>query len=247
MSKIHNLTKSCCLICDDKIDSINSFKIHSTKRQTHSLCQDCLSGYITPIITYMTENIRKRVSFKYYIDCPGSYHGAVRNKCKCIINPSYILKVISNNENLIDTYNNLYRVIYVASSNDLYICKNNECGEVIEKDKYYLQDDFSCPACKTTWCSKCNILPYHTGKSCLEHEVSERTTENGKLIHDLNENGTLKFCPKCKTPTIKNEGCNKISCIECGAHWCWLCRLDNIDYDHFNSEGVNPCANKLWI
>ena len=58
--------------------------------------------------------------------------------------------------------------------------------------------------------------------------------------------GKLKFCPQCKVPTLKNNGCNKMVCIRCHIKWCWLCTDTNIDYDHYNSGNVGRCSGKLW-
>jgi len=32
-----------------------------------------------------------------------------------------------------------------------------------------------------------------------------------------------KQCPKCKTPTEKNEGCNHMTCKRCRHEYCWIC------------------------
>lgn len=40
-------------------------------------------------------------------------------------------------------------------------------------------------------------------------------------------------CPKCKTPTYKDGGCNHITC-PCGCHWCYKC-----------GEGFG-CASKCY-
>lgn len=32
-----------------------------------------------------------------------------------------------------------------------------------------------------------------------------------------------KSCPICGMATMKNEGCNKMTCTNCGKHWCWKC------------------------
>jgi hypothetical protein len=44
---------------------------------------------------------------------------------------------------------------------------------------------------------------------------------------------TTKKCPRCKTPTEKNHGCNHMTCAMrgadgqiCGCDWCWICGRD---------------------
>jgi hypothetical protein len=46
-----------------------------------------------------------------------------------------------------------------------------------------------------------------------------------------------KPCPKCTTQTVKNGGCNHITC-PCGAHWCWTCGAGSADDVPFNSGSI---------
>ena len=100
--------------------------------------------------------------------------------------------------------------------------------------------------CKITWCKDCLITPYHEYKSCIEVEYENKKSENGKFIWDMNNKGLLKFCPDCKAPSIKNNGCNKMICSNCNVIWCWLCLTTQIDYDHYNTILSGLCKGKLW-
>lgn len=62
----------------------------------------------------------------------------------------------------------------------------------------------------------------------------------------MKEKGLLKFCPSCKTPTFKHDGCSKMTCTRCNIKWCWLCCKTEIDYDHYNSNNASGCSNRLW-
>ena len=247
--KVHTLTKSSCISCDESINDTNSIFIHSTRRQTHQMCVDCLIGYTTPILQIITENLRKRLNTDNFITCCGTYHGILRNKCKEKMSvESLYYRIMKIKDKFPDKFvSDITRIVHVSSCVYLHICKNSECGVVIEIDPaYYGESSCACPTCKESWCLRCPVTPFHKDKTCLEYEVEQRNTDNGKFIWDMREAGKIKFCPKCRSPILKNDGCNKITCVGCNSHWCWLCSKENIDYDHFNSESSNPCANKLW-
>uniref|UniRef100_A0A158Q7J5 RBR-type E3 ubiquitin transferase n=1 Tax=Elaeophora elaphi TaxID=1147741 RepID=A0A158Q7J5_9BILA len=57
-----------------------------------------------------------------------------------------------------------------------------------------------------------------------------------------------KPCPSCRTKIEKDNGCNKIVCIKCGHHFCWLCgiTLDKNDpYSHFTIPGPGRCYDRF--
>lgn len=240
MSKIHKKTGSVCMICDEHHEKIILF--HKTRRQTHSLCIDCAIGYLRPLIMNMTNNIRKNIRVDSdVIKCPGAFHGESRNQCNMKISLS-CLRVPECEISL-----DLFRLLYALTSDNVYICPEMECGQIVHVDNDFTDPKLGCYSdCKTTWCRNCLISPYHEGKSCLEAEVDNNNTENGKYIRQMLDQDKLKFCPQCRAPCIKNNGCNKMVCGSCHVKWCWLCTKPAIDYDHFNSTSVGKCNGRLW-
>ena len=93
---------------------------------------------------------------------------------------------------------------------------------------------FDCVVCLEKWCVKdpnCE-KPHkvHPGLSCKAVENDDSGLEIA--IKD----GTVKRCPKCKTSTIRYDGCNHMTCLICKAHFCWLCvkefQIAAETYDH---------------
>ena len=123
---------------------------------------------------------------------------------------------------------------------------NKDCGQIIIVGSEYVSNKIACYSCKQNWCKECLVSPYHEGMSCIELEVYNSNTEIGKYMNEMNVLGKLKFCPQCRVPCIKYNGCNKMVCSICNVKWCWLCRSFNIDYDHYNTENIGTCVGMLW-
>ena len=53
----------------------------------------------------------------------------------------------------------------------------------------------------------------------------------------------IRHCPRCKTPIVKSEGCNRLQC-QCGTHFCYMCNLsgsmDDV-YRHLHNKCVRLC------
>lgn len=239
MSKLHKKTGSVCMICDEPFEK--GILFHKTRRQTHILCLCCGIGYLKPLLEKATNNIRNNIRNNVdMIKCPGSINGLVRNQCNNTIQMGNI-QVPECDISL-----DLFRLLYTIQSNKTFICPDMKCGQIVEVDDTYTDHTLVCNDCKTTWCRNCLVSPYHENKSCIEIEVENKNTDNGKLIWEMKQQGKLKFCPGCKAPCIKNNGCNKMICGACNVKWCWLCKDTNIDYNHYNSKYVGVCTGKLW-
>lgn len=238
-NKIHIKTKSVCMICDEDITVNEHVMFHKTQRQTHGLCLNCFDLYASSTVEMITENLRKNIR-NPLIRCPGTYRSLKRNQCCKQIDITTLY--VPNTSSLVT---HLFRILYTLSSPHMLMCPNKLCGNVVE---FFPDDDVSeivCNNCDTNWCANCFSSPYHKDMSCIEYEINQNNTVNGKYILEMKTEGLLNFCPSCRAPVTKKYGCNKIYC-RCGVKWCFLCSEKNIDYDHFNSHGTNRCANKLW-
>lgn len=240
MSKLHQKTGSVCIICDEPITE-DGVMIHKTRRQSHRLCKVCAIGYLRPILEMACKNLRKNIRVNVgMIKCPGAYHSEPRNQCKKTIS----LRDIKIPESEISS--DIFRIIHTLSSDNVYLCPEGKCGQVIEVDPEYTSNKLICYDCKITWCRQCLTMPYHDNKSCIELEMENKNSDNGKFIWEMKSKGKLKFCPQCRSPCIKNNGCNKMICSQCNCKWCWICCSMNIDYDHYNSDQIGSCTGKLW-
>ncbi|KAI9801813.1 MAG: hypothetical protein M1825_003186 [Sarcosagium campestre] len=90
--------------------------------------------------------------------------------------------------------------------------------------------------------SRCNIVscrlcqrPSHIPMSCAEAAKES----HGKARHAVEEAmsmALIRTCPKCKTPYLKQDGCNKMTCPKCKTMQCYVCSKVITDYRHFNDK-----------
>ena len=89
------------------------------------------------------------------------------------------------------------------------------------------------------FCPTCGELYHKNGKCKDEEKVNE-------LFDQYYKKYKLKKCPYCQIVTLKNGGCNHITCLYCGKNWCWLCNeLFETTEEHYGNIGSN-CYNKMY-
>ena len=112
--------------------------------------------------------------------------------------------------------------------NNPYFGGHKECFQEIEDNVPHLCDNCSkiytfCPNHQNTILKipqkgitlKCSVneCPNIYCESCHRWHKMEDACDVGNTEHK---------CPRCGRLTVKEQGCNRITCI-CGAHWCYKC------------------------
>lgn len=241
---IHNKTGSVCPCCYDEIKG-EGILLHKTRRQTHRLCLECGSDYLNGIINNANSSLRRnnRVDVTKF-SCPGTPHGALRNQC----NKQIDLRNINIQDSTSKLYTDIFRVVYASENLSVFLCPNEDCGELIEVNPRDRNMRTVCVSCQYVWCRGCQLRPYHEDMSCLEYEIKEGKTETGRMLKEKQDAGIVKKCPNCNVIIEKNGGCNKIICSTCRMKWCWVCNATNIDYSHFYADNKDsPCAGNLGL
>lgn len=102
--------------------------------------------------------------------------------------------------------------------------------------------EFHCqsPTCNIDSCRKCKEKS-HIPDSCEENQRKrdkESALSHRHRIEEARSKALIRNCNKCKQPFIKSDGCNKMTCSQCGNLQCYLCGVDvTADYAHFNAPG----------
>ncbi|KAF6745580.1 hypothetical protein DFP72DRAFT_759470, partial [Ephemerocybe angulata] len=85
--------------------------------------------------------------------------------------------------------------------------------------------------CGVVSCRICRAKD-HPGRTCAS--LGDDKGLKGRLaIEEAMTKALMRTCPRCSSPFIKDDGCNKMTCPQCGATSCYVCREAIANYDHF--------------
>jgi uncharacterized Zn finger protein (UPF0148 family) len=71
----------------------------------------------------------------------------------------------------------------------------------------FLDPNFICMTCGTEFCNKCEV------KVLANHVCKQEDLDSVNIVNNM-----IK-CPGCKLPVFKNEGCDSITCSNCGSNF----------------------------
>ena len=193
-----------CQVCFEEL-SKEDIEYNKIKCE-HIFCTNCWFNYLkTSIQEAKVDDIK-----------------CMDHECNQIVSEDFILKHISDNENLIDKYKKFKKRSEIIKDKNKKLCPNPDCDSFLLKSK-----STNYVTCENghKYCFEC-LKPPHGKQSCdynLEKQFMNWT--KGKRV---------KRCPRCQMFTEKNEGCNHMTCVNCKYQWCWLCEGQYI-YGHYDS------------
>ena len=202
--KEENNNEGECEVCYEELNKEEKDK--NSLPCGHLFCTPCWFNYLkTSISEAKVDNIL-----------------CMNHECDDEITEDFIMKHISENNNLIEKYKKFKKRSEIIKDKNKKICPNPDCDSFLQKS-----NESKYVSCEKghTYCFEC-LNPPHGNKSCdtkLEKEFLNWT--KGKRV---------KRCPRCKMYTEKNEGCNHMTCVSCKYQWCWLCEGKYI-YGHYDS------------
>jgi len=160
-------------------------------------------------------------------------------KCNVSIPPCVLKRLLTVEE--FERWDRLVLKKALDSMSDVVYCPR--CGIGCLEDE---SNNAQCPKCSFIFCSLCKE-PCHPGKQCITPEdkikrqqASGRMSEKElarELLTIRKMFSDIQLCPKCRMPIIKTEGCNKMSCGNCGQLLCFRCGRAIDGYDHFWKDG----------
>ncbi|KAF6751281.1 hypothetical protein DFP72DRAFT_495742 [Ephemerocybe angulata] len=91
--------------------------------------------------------------------------------------------------------------------------------------------------CGVVSCRICRAKD-HSGRPCAS--IADEGSGGRLAIEEAMTRALMRTCPSCQSPFVKEDGCNKMTCPQCGALSCYVCRKAIENYDHFDPPGDCP-------
>ncbi|KAG1179236.1 hypothetical protein G6F70_004968 [Rhizopus microsporus] len=81
-----------------------------------------------------------------------------------------------------------------------------------------------CMNCGDTLCLQCGETA-HLGLGCLDYlKAKLKGSTDAELISTIQwKLNNTRPCPNCSVMINRDEGCNKVDCLQCGYRFCWKC------------------------
>lgn len=222
-----------CKVCNDTFTHNELIKCSNTTCDNkHLVCSSCLYGYIN---SQIANNI-------------GTYDCMFNKAEKC--NGTYTITSINkifNVDHVVDVGNKLSIWQELVNLTDIYkmsnICDNykicplcRKWGCIFEPDPRIENADaadnhnsnIECMKCKLKWCTLCN-RETHIGNSCYKLNFTDKETLEECIhiidnrIQDIISKVLTHKCSTCSCAYTKEEGCNLMTCAQCGGMTCYLC------------------------
>jgi hypothetical protein len=129
-------------------------------------------------------------------------------------------------------------------------CPSQVCEQVVRRDH---EGPWTCDCCAKTFCIKCSLTlnsttEAHPEMTCEEFRakiglgaVSPETRRTHEWIENRLRDGTYKKCPGCDVPQ-EREGCNRVTCYECGLYFCFKCAQFCSEYASEVYDHIDSCT-----
>lgn len=192
-----------CPICESELPA-SSF---ITLECDHRFCVDCIQMSIEILIS------EGRVGNE--IICP---------MCSKVVDPLIIINLID--EETKEKYDDFLLNSLDAKPGEIYLrCigrpgVNCKFGTFVSVDR----EVFECPVCNVKFCPKCKF-DLHPKMTCEQKKAME--SKDNSMFKEFLDDGTMKICPWCTTPVMKDEKCKYVTCdAGCGGKrfFCWDCQ-----------------------
>eukprot|EP00731_Ephydatia_muelleri_P027869 Em0019g742a len=177
-----------------------------------SFCEPCRGCHIVVCKSCLIQSCKSRVD------------SGLTTVMKCVNCDNILSDIMLNGilpTELYNRYAHLIEESQLDSIPGMVYCPRPRCNKRTVSDPK--ESLAVCSSCSLPFCKLCRQV-YHGTGPCPAPKP-----QKSFMWKDV------KVCPRCRFSIQKIDGCNKMSCIKCGALFCWICTLEIEGYSHFDS------------
>lgn len=208
----------------------------------HHFCKSCMQQYC---------NMHVKEGNVMNLTCPDA-------SCKESV-PAALLRELLDKE-AFERWEELLLQKTLDSMPDIVYCPKCRTASIEDPDHLV-----QCSKCRFSFCSLC-MSNWHPGQNCMTPEAKlrilqarrqgraageEMVKQERELINECLDMEYIKKeakqCPTCKIAVQKSEGCNKMTCLNCGGFFCFQCGQSVRGYDHFRNSTMCVLFDQIEI
>ncbi|KAF8125317.1 hypothetical protein EV363DRAFT_1269943 [Boletus edulis] len=189
-----------CGICLDDFPEDDAVHIDACG---HDICRDCARGHVC----------NKIEEHRFPVICPVCMADHKNQNPGTI--PGTLVQLLGVSEEQWATWVEM-EIAQFSISID---CRKCQHSGFVDREDLEANSEIRCPfpACDHVWCQKC--------QQTIEPDGSKHSCDGTAELDHLMKQQGWRYCPNCKTPIQKFDGCNHLSCIApgCNTHFCYRC------------------------
>lgn len=201
-----------CQICLEHQPKTSGFVLTACG---HEFCRDCLNRYLTSKISDATV---------FHLQCP-----FLPNEALAGADTGCLMDIIEHDIRILvepSVFDKFERFKLMKTDQTYRECPTCSCAVTGGSQR---RPQLTCENCGLVFCFLHSNA--HPGQTCRQYERARRAEEKMAAAAVA---ACSRRCPGCRTPIMRDGGCNHMTCSNCSANFCWLCGRDlGIDADAF--------------
>eukprot|EP00943_MAST-04B_sp_MAST-4B-sp1_P007402 g7402.t1 len=198
-----------CVVCYETYNKMEeNFPTLSDCKHEPTVCKGCLDKHVL-------EEMNGKGNIED-LKCPSA-------SCTVKFTHSDVKKVTQ--KSTFERYDDILTKRFLSKMSNFTWCKAEGCGS----GQCHLDEHrcpiMTCSACGRRSCFTHNI-PWHEGQTCTQYDEALAAERDGDRLNMEYIRRVGKQCPSCKIAIEKNDGCDHMTCRNCGHEFCWLCLAD---------------------
>ncbi|KZP12936.1 hypothetical protein FIBSPDRAFT_921759 [Athelia psychrophila] len=168
----------------------------------HEFCRDCIKGHVGS----------KLEEHRFPVICPSCMTSQMGE-------PGVISNHLAQQIGLTEAQFSTWTELEMVEFSVLLHCRRCKQSGYVDRLDFEEAGTLACPfsECNHIWCKSC--------QQAIAVGGPQHSCDGSSELASLMKQRGWKHCPSCKTPFMKETGCNHMTCMSpgCNTHFCYVC------------------------